>query len=452
MEKTETIAALATPPGKSALAIIRLSGSEAFEIVSRCIREKKVFEQAPARHAGLYNFVDVKKEIHLDLTTAIKYTAPRSFTGENMVEIICHGGPRVVEEVAEALFSAGAKPAGRGDFSRRAYENGKIDLLRAEAIRGIIESTGDMDLACARKLYSKGLEKFNEWRMILLDLSKKVEADIEFEEDVDETEEKNIGKISELLKVLEKEIKKREKIKSVENFIPVIIAGPVNAGKSSLFNILLGQNRNIVHRDPGTTRDLISERMWICGYQISLIDSAGIRDTNHEIEKEGIKRSRAEMEKAGIILWVTEADKPFSDEEIDEIKKIDRKKLICVINKIDLSPGKQKKEILERMKIKTATISILKNNNIDAIIEKTGALIKEIQNSIEIPDLFLNQRHEEIGKTLYYEMCCARDSWKKKEIAAYHLNIGIRLLDEIFGKTDNEEVLNRIFSSFCIGK
>lgn len=452
MKKSETISALATPPGKSALAIIRLSGPEAFEIVSRSLMEKNLFKQAPARYVGLYTVVNVKNKDPVDLITAIKYAAPRSFTGENMVEIICHGGPRVVEEIAVALFSAGAKPAGRGAFSQRAYENGKIDLMRAEAIRGIIESTGDIDLACARKLYSKGLKNFSEWRTKLLELCKKVEADIEFEENVDEIEEKSIGKIEEFLKVIEKEIKKREKIKSVENFIPVIIAGPVNAGKSSLFNLLLGQNRNIVHSDPGTTRDLISERMWICGYQISLIDSAGIRDTNHEIEKEGIKRSRAEMEKAGIILWITDATEPLSDEEIKEIETVDRNKIICVINKTDLSHGNRKKEILENLKIETLAISIKENKNIGLLIEKTGLLIKAIHNSIEIPDLFLNQRHEEIGKILYNEMCCAKDSWKSPEIAAYHLRNGIQLLDEIFGKTDNEEVLNRIFSSFCIGK
>jgi tRNA modification GTPase len=452
MKQSETIAALATPPGKSALAIIRLSGLEAFEIGYSCIKEKVSFKQAPARYVGLYTVVNEKTGNSVDQITAIKYIAPRSFTGENMVEIICHGGPRVVDEIAGVLFSAGARPAGRGEFSQRAFENGKIDLLKAEAIKGIIESTGDIDLSCARKLYQNGLEKLKEWRKELLELSKKVEAIIEFEEDINETEEKSIGQITEFINVLEKEIRKRKKAKSVENCIPIVIAGPANAGKSSLFNILIGQNRNIVHNEPGTTRDIIRERMWMCGYQILLIDSAGIRDTNHEIEKEGIKRSRIAMENASIILWVTEANKPFSNEEIHEISSMKEKKQICVINKTDLFPGHRKKEVLDGMKIESVAISIHENKNIDTLIEKTGSHLKDIHNSIEIPDLFLNQRHEEIGKTLLNEMRYARESWKKAEIAAHHLNNGIKLVDEIFGKTDNEEILNKIFNSFCIGK
>jgi len=454
MKQSKTIAAIATPNGKSALAIVRLSGPEAFEIVCRCVREKKKFESAPDRCIFLCTIINSKTRTPLDEATVIKYTEPRSFTGENMVEIICHGGPRIVEEIAAALFAAGATPAGRGAFSQRAHANGKIDLLKAEAIRGMIESMGDIDLACSRKLYNHEKDVFKKWRKVLIELCAKVEADIEFDEeqDIAEKKEKRMEETEEIITVLEKEIKKREKIINVENFVKIVIAGPTNAGKSSLFNSLLGKERSIVHAEHGTTRDIVSEKVWICGYQAMLIDSAGIRETKQEIEKEGILRSRAAMENAGIILWVTEAEQTFSKEEIDEINSMGGKELICVINKTDLFPGKSKKEVLGNLKIEAVEISIKEKKNIDKVIDNIGARLKNIYDTIEVPDIFLNQRQEETGRALNKELCRARNEWKRPEIAAHHLKNGINLLDELFGKTDNEEILNKIFSSFCIGK
>lgn len=453
MNQSKTIVAIATPNGKSALAIIRLSGPEAFEIVRRCVIEKEKFESVPANNVRLYTIIDQQTKTSLDEATVIKYSAPRSFTGENMVELICHGGPRIVEEIAAALLAAGAHPAGRGAFSQRAHANGKIDLLRAEAIRGMIESTGDIDLACARKLYNQGLGKFKAWQTNLIAICADVEAFIEFdEEEIDETKEKSVKKVEEIITILEKEIKKRQKIRNVENFVQVTIAGLTNAGKSSLFNLLLDQNRSIVHSDPGTTRDIIRERVWICGYQVLLIDSAGIRETEQAIEKEGIKRSRSAMDNAGIILWVTDASKALSREEIDEIKTLDGKELIGVINKTDLFSTEKKKEFFKEIKIDAVEISIKEEKNIQVLIDEIGKKLEEIYTGVEIPDFLLNTRQEEIGKNLLIELSKAREAWNRREIAAYHLKNGVVLLEELLGKTDNEEILNKIFSSFCIGK
>jgi tRNA modification GTPase len=318
----------------------------------------------------------------------------------------------------------------------------------------MIESSGDFDLACARKLYSHDRTFINKIREKLIEISADVEAAIEFDEEgeVYKTRNSSFEKTEEIIATLEKEIRTREKIKSVENFFTVVIAGPTNAGKSSLFNLLLGKGRSIVHSEAGTTRDLISETVWLCGYQISLIDSAGIRATNHEIEKEGIIRSREAMENASLVLWVTDANRALSNEELDEIQTQDKEKVICVINKTDLSPGNEKKCALEKLKIESISVSIKEKTKTEAIINKIGEKLESIHKNIEIPDIFLNKRQEEIGKELYKELCCARDEWKRQEIAAHHLKNGIKLLDEIFGKTENEEILNKIFSSFCIGK
>ena len=454
MNRIKTIAAIATPNGKSALAIIRISGPEAFEIVSECLINKEKFKTAAANIVSLYTIIDPQTKISLDEVTLIKYSAPRSFTGENMVEIICHGGPRIVEEISEALLASGASPAGRGEFSKRAYANGKIDLLRAEAIRGIIESTGDMDLACARKLYKKEKCDLDEWRNKLIGVYAQIEADIEFNEveEIVEKSDKNKETIKELICVLEKEIKKRKKINNVENFIQIVIAGPTNAGKSSLFNLLLEKERSIVHHEPGTTRDIIRERILIGGYQAMLIDSAGIRDTKHEIEQEGIRKSKEALESAGIIIWVTGANESFSNEEIDELRSLGGKELICAINKTDLLERKMKKEILKEFNIDAVEISIKERKNVEKVITKIEEKIKQIYHQIEVPDFLLNKRQEEIGSRVKGQLENAINSWDSIEIAAYHLKKGIDLFEEIYGKIDSEEILNAIFSKFCIGK
>jgi tRNA modification GTPase len=454
MNQSKTIIAIATPIGKSALAIIRISGLEAFEIVSRCLINKEKFINAAANYVSLYTIIDPKTNNPLDEVTAIKYSEPKSFTGENLVEIICHGGPRIVEEISEALLTSGASPAGRGEFSKRAYTNGKIDLLKAEAIRGIIESTGDMNLACARKLYKNEKNDADEWRKKLIEICAQIEADIEFNEveEIVRKKDKNKEIINELICLLEKEIKKREKINNVENCIQIVIAGPTNAGKSSLFNLLLEKERSIVHDEPGTTRDILRERVMICGYQAMLIDSAGIRETKNEIEQEGIRRSKAALKSAGIIIWVTGANESFSNEEIDEIRSLDGKELICVINKTDLIEGKRKKETLKEIKINALEVSIKERKNIEKIIDKIEEYIKRIYGQIEIPDILLNKRQEEIGISLKEQLVCALNSWDSVEIAAHHLKKGIDLFEELYGKIDNEEILNTIFNSFCIGK
>jgi tRNA modification GTPase len=455
MPRSETIAAVATARGKSALAIIRISGSDAFKIFSRIVLNTKTFISAPARYIGLYTIVDSKTKEIIDEVTAVKYLAPKSFTGENMVEIICHGGTCIVDEITESIISAGARPAGRGAFTRRALENKKIDLIKAEAIRGMIESSSNFDLACARKLYNQPPVFLKEWRETLINILAEVEAIIEYEEEdenIAKIKEKSLEKLDKIIKKLEKEIKKREKIRNVENYLKVVIAGPANAGKSSLFNLLLGQNRSIVHDDPGTTRDLISENVWICGYHLQLIDSAGIRSTIHEIEKQGIERSREAYKKAGLIIWVTDASEPFSKEEIDEINSLKGKEIICVINKTDICSGKRKFDIAKKMDIEAVEISVKENRKIELVTGKIVSAIKRVSEEIEIPDMFLNERYEEKGKEVYKETCFARKEWGRPEIAAYHLRNGINRLEEIFGKKDDEEILDKIFSKFCIGK
>ena len=455
MAATETIAAVATPKGKSALAVLRISGTDAFEISVRCIKEKCLFKKTPSRLIRLYLFKDPASERLIDQITAIKYPSPQSFTGEDMVEIICHGGPLIVQEILEALLYAGARSASRGEFTRRALLNGKIDILKAEAIQGIIESDSEINLLCAKKLYGGGKHPLEQWRKELIEQLARIENEIEFEEDIStiDTGIEGKTKIENFINQIKYDIEKRKKNRLIaEKGKKVVIAGPVNAGKSTLFNMLVGYNRVIVHSEPGTTRDIISEKIRMHGHDIQLFDTAGIRETAHGIEREGIERSREAIEGAGIIIWVTDAAEPLGEEELQELIANKDKNLLCVMNKIDKNNGEEKLTKLEKTSIKPIAVSLKNKINIEKLFFSIGEKIEEINKQIEIPDLLLNERHEAIGKLLEKELLKAKEEWGRPEIAAHHIKRGLTHLEELFGHTNTEEIMNMIFEKFCIGK
>jgi tRNA modification GTPase len=453
MAAQETIAAIATHQGKSALAIVRISGTKAFEVFARCIQEKDHFYKTPARFIKLYLFSDTKSKKLIDQITAIKYTAPHSFTGENMVEVFCHGGPVIVREIMGVLLGAGAKVASRGEFTKRALENGKISLMKAEAIRGLIESTSEPDLFCAQKLYGEQTHPLEQWRKEIIEVLAQLEAKIEFEEEnFYISREEGKKKIEGFIDRLHQDIKKRERIHLLKRGISAVIAGPVNAGKSTLFNLLVGYNRVIVHREPGTTRDNISEQIQIDGQDVQLVDTAGIRDATHEIEREGIIRSRKALKGASIVIWVTDAETRLGEEELMEMKSNKDQKLICILNKIDINNGREKILALNKASIKSIPVSLKKNINIEKIFSSIEKKIQEIGEKAEMPELLFNERHEAIGKLLESQLRKAMAEWGRPEIAAYHIKKGLIHLEELFGHINAEEIMNTVFEKFCIGK
>jgi tRNA modification GTPase len=453
MSETDTIAAIATPNGKSALAIIRVSGQQAIDICASCIKETKLFLASDARRISLFTAIHPTSGIALDEITAIKYLRPQSFTGENMVEFICHGGPLIIRRIIEALLVAGARSAKRGEFTRRALLNGKIDMMRAEAIGGLIESISTIELSCAQKLFYGSSKKILRWKEMLVEMLAIVEAAIEFGEEEDIIEKKRSTKnIDSFLYEIKGDLKKREKIREIEERVKITIAGPTNAGKSTLFNLLLGHNRAIVHEEPGTTRDLVSEMVWIKNHEVSLIDSAGFRETENPIEREGIGRSKGAIREAAIVIWVTAANEEMKEWELKELRDLQEKRLICIINKIDIEDGKRKGKLLNEIEIYPICVSLKNGTNRDEIIEAIVQSNEEINENSELPDIFLNMRHEEIGNALYTELVAAKEFWDRPEIASHHIKNGIMKLDEFIGRSDNEEVLNKIFENFCIGK
>ena len=458
MGDNSTIIAIATPAGIGALAVIRISGFNSYKIVSKSIFDKKKFETTPARKITLHRIINSDTDETIDEVTIVKYPAPNSFTGEEMVEIICHGGPYIVKSLVEELIKNGGRGAQKGEFTKRAFLNGKIDLMKAEAIKGMIECTNEIESKSAIKaLNGEYVEILKMWKSELTAILAEIEADIEFGEEHDvEIRKDSTSGIKRIEKRIEEEIRKREIFKWYENGIKIVIAGPSNAGKSTLFNLLIGYDRAITNEEPGTTRDWISENIIIDKSEVLIVDSAGIRETENQVEIAGIKKSRQEIEKANIVIWVTPANEDLSPEENMWLERLDGESTIFVLNKMDL-PGniakintfKNSNKYYEQVCLRTTGAAQIETEKIKRSIKR---IIQKIKNQIELPDVINNKRQEDVAREILYQIKKAQNEWGSQEIAAYHINIALEQMEEFTGKRDREDVLNRIFETFCIGK
>ena len=447
---TETITAIATPNGIGALAVIRLSGSDSHIIFQRCIKEKEKFEIVKFKEISIFTITDENNIV--DEITAIKYLSPKSYTGENMVEIICHGGKVTVDEIVRKLIQQGARIAQRGEFTRRAFDNGKIDVLKAEAIRGIIESTSLIENRNAlNAYYGQSSKKIDCLKKTLIDVLSDIESEIEFQEEDDVKENKsNSFQLSLIKDDLEREIKKRENIKEIGRGIKILIAGPPNAGKSTLYNKILGYNRSIVNEEAGTTRDLITEKLDINSKTVTIMDSAGIRSTDNSIEREGIKKSEEELKDASVILWITSANEEISEDEVGKIGTLIHKKTIFIINKDD-TKSLIKENYFLKEKISFIKISLI-SDDVARIEKEIVRHVTDINNNIEINEFVINERHELIVREVYKKIIYSIEHWNKKEIAALYLNEALKEIENLSGKIGSQEVLHNIFDKFCIGK
>lgn len=446
----ETITAIATPKGIGALAIIRISGDESHDIFLKTVKEKKRFVKLKEKEISIFTIVNDEEII--DQITAIKYKSPKSYTGEDMVEIICHGGIVTVNEVIKILIQSGARIAHRGEFTKRAFNNGKIDLLKVEGIKGIIESTSLIENRNALNVYfGKALKKTEIIQERIIHVLSDVESEIEFNENDDVVEKESVkGEILKIKLILEDEITKRSKIKELEDGIKILIAGPPNAGKSTLYNKILGFNRSIINETPGTTRDLITEKIEISKKTLTLIDSAGIRITGDLIEKEGINKAIDEIEESTIIIWITSADEKITKEEIDVIRNIKNRRTIYVINKTD------KESSIKEDEYKKEGLAFLKTSLINeepSNVEKQIEIhLEEINSEINLNECVINDRQEEIIKNLYNIIKSAIERWNEKEIVSIYLNEALKEIEQYTGKISNQEIMNTIFEKFCIGK
>ena len=442
-----TIYALSTGPGVSGVAIIRISGPQASNII-KSLTSKKI---PSPRVATLRKISNINTSELIDEGIIIWFPGPHSYTGEDMAEIHIHGGKSVILAVQKEISKIqNCRLAEPGEFTKLAFQNGKINLLKAESIADLISAETEIQRLQALKIMEgKSSEKFNELREKLLKLLSFVEAKIDFpDEDLPEDNIKTLKKDSnDVLHKIKKILDDQKVGEIIREGFKIAIIGPTNAGKSSLLNNLSNREVAIVSEIAGTTRDVVETHLNLDGYPVIISDTAGIRDSKDEIEKKGIKLSLKKAENADLKLVVVDAKNvDFSDFLTDIIKK----NAILVVNKSDLLEEELDPKILE---IDHVLISLKKNLNIDKLISKIKNKLKNKFISNE-DILITRERHRQhlIQCVEYLEDFLDKSETKDFDKAAEDLRLATRHLGMIVGKVDVEEILGSIFNDFCIGK
>jgi len=451
---TNTITALSSGRGKSAIAVIRISGKGAFSIVGKCLEPLKAFQKSAPNNIRLYRFVSPSSQRTIDQITAVKYKAPQTYTGEDLVELFCHGSEIIIEKILSELLKNGAVIAEKGEFTRRAYLNGKLDLVKAEAILGLIDCRAEKEHEAAIDIYLGSYkQKLKQWKNAIKEILRDIEAGIEFpeEDDVRNNKKEQINKIIKIRKEIELEVKKKEKSEVIEKGINVPIVGITNAGKSSLFNLLLESDRSIVSWEEGTTRDMVGEDILLAGERIRLLDTAGLRNTENPVEKLGIKKTWDYIHNSVFFIWVTPADATMSEHEKALIKEKEKK--ICVISKTDLVNGKTKIEFCRANGIPYIGACLTNKQEREKIIGFIGKQIAKTFGSFSFSDIVCSQRQRHLALRMVKRLRpVGAFSSMGEEILSLSLRNVLDDIKEFVGETTNEEILNSIFSEFCIGK
>lgn len=447
---SSTIIALATPQGVGAIGVIRLSGSNAIVITQSVWRGKDLTVQ-PSHTIHYGHIVDGDKE--LDEVMVSLFRAPKSFTTEDVIEISCHGSPFILEQILQLLINKGARMAEPGEFTLRAFLNGRIDLSQAEAVADLIASNSAASHDIAIKQIRGGFaNQIKDLRTQLVNFASLIELELDFsEEDVEFVQRDELVKIIEKIKAVLKPLIESFKLGNViKNGVNVVIAGRPNAGKSTLLNTLLNEERAIVSHIAGTTRDTIEEVLNIDGVLFRFIDTAGLRATDDSIEAMGVQKSMEKIDQADLVVYLYDVNTTSEDELKNEIEKlnIEPEKLLVVGNKADLPKTTEQSkgaELLISAKDKVG-MTELKQAFIDKVLDKTLAS----QNTI-----VANIRHYEALKHAYRsldEVLSGIENHITTDLIAFELRQALEYLGEISGEVTNEEILGNIFSKFCIGK
>lgn len=458
----DTICALATANGVGALGIIRVSGNDALSVVQKSFPAKKLEKQkSHTIHYGY--FVDGEEAI--DEVMLSIFLAPKSFTTENSVEIAFHGSPHIGKRILETLIKNGARMAKAGEFTLRAFINGRIDLSQAEAIADVIASENEASRKVAINQLKGGItNEISFLRTDLLNFVSLIELELDFaEEDVEFADRSAlVGLLNKIELKLNSLIESFQYGNAIKNGTAVAIIGKPNAGKSTLLNALLKEERAIVSNIAGTTRDTIEEILHIKGHAFRLIDTAGLRETMDEIEAIGVKKAKEKVENANILVYLADAGTEDFSEDIDMIQSLlrdDLKLIICATKIDEVSPSSyEKAEDIFRKEISHdfdfIKISAVENQNIQDLKNELSSYVEQLKAS-ENNVVITNQRHfEALQKSLdaVHKVKEAISFQISTELLAYELRNALEYLGEISGEVTNDEVLGNIFSKFCIGK
>ena len=448
----KTIVAISTPAGNGGIGIVRMSGDNSLEILKKIFKPVKNGEFEP-NVMRLGEIIDSEGNV-VDQVLVSYFKAPRSYTGEDICEVNCHGGYIASKKVLELLLENGATPAAGGEFTKRAFLNGKMDLTQAEAVADLINSKTEKEgKASAAQLEGKLGRNIREIKEGIVDLLADIEADIDYPEYEDIEDVKNeriIATLEDKIEKLEKLEKSFESGKILKNGILTAIIGKPNVGKSSLMNVLLKEDRAIVTEIAGTTRDTIEEYVSLKGISLRLVDTAGIRDTEDIVENIGVEKSKKALNDAELVLFLVDGSKELSNEDKTLYENIKNKNHIVIKNKIDLD----EKEL------------DIDDENIVRISDKTGDGITELEEKIE--ELFnlknleseneliiTNIRHKDLINKAKTGLMKANNTVKDGlpvDMISINIQEAIKDLCEILGESISDDVLNRIFEKFCVGK
>ena len=440
-QEFDTITAIATPIGTGGVGVIRISGDNSFDIINK-IFSKKTLEAGKIAHGWI-----IDGNVKIDEVVVLPFKKPNSYTGEDVVEIQCHGGINVVRNILDLVLKSGARMAERGEFTKRAFLNGKMDLSQAEAVADLIHSkTRQFAKQSAKNLAGVLAEKIAEIRKDIFEVLSRIVAGIDFPEDVKEPEynylidefQKSIAKIDKILSCAQASDIMRQGVK-------IAIAGKPNVGKSSLFNTLLNVERAIVTDIAGTTRDVLKENLdW--DVAITLIDTAGIRDNDEveKVEKIGIEYSKQSVDEADLVLFLYNAQTGMNDDDISILELLKDKRHIIIANKCDL--------ITER-KPDTFYLSTVTKEGMDELKNRIKQIVCDF--SLDDTEFITNKRQQdclEKAKESLTTALKAAEYGELQDLISIDVKQALLYLDELTGEVITDDILNNIFDHFCIGK
>lgn len=455
----ETIAAISTATGNGGIGIIRMSGEKCFEVLEKIFKPVHKSQNKINGYTIKYGHIIDKNNKVIDEVLVSYFNAPKSYTMENMCEINSHGGYIVERKILEICLKNGAKLAEPGEFTKRAFLNGRIDLIQAESVIDLINSKSDKEAKASIGQLEGNLSKnINLIKSNLLDLMADVEASIDYPEyDIEEvTNNKILNTIKDIKIKLEKLSNTFKNGKVLREGIKTAIIGKPNAGKSSLLNTILNEERAIVSEQKGTTRDTIEEFVTIEGITLKLIDTAGIRETNDEIEKIGVKKSKKLIDDAELVIAIFDGTKELEDDDYLILDLIKDKEAIILLNKVDIKRNNlEKNEKIKELNKKVLKISAKTGENIEGLYKSISEMYQ--LNNIEIDDgeIITNIRHkQQIDEAIksINEVENTVNNHMPIDIIEIYLKQVLSDLGKITGDDISEDIINEIFSKFCLGK
>ena len=451
----DTIAAIATPLGEGGLAVIRLSGPEALAIAGKSfvpVGKSSLKPTAAPTHTIHYGHIERQGRVIDEVLVAVM-RAPRTFTREDVVEITCHGGLLPAKLILDAVLADGARLADPGEFTRRAFLNGRIDLAQAEAVADLIHARTELALSAANEQLAGRLsQRINLLRDDLIKTLAHVEAHIDFpDEDISpDTRAQLLQRLERGVAFMTELLKTANEGQILRRGIRTAIIGRPNAGKSSLLNLLLGHDRAIVSPLPGTTRDTIEETANIRGLPVVFIDTAGLREAGDAIEAEGIRRSRESLARAELVLHLLDGSEPITSEDEKLLTEFTVGKRLLICNKADLP-----RRLQLPAGVSVVEVSCVTGRGLEELKDAIRNCIWSGEIKAEMLQVMINSRHQEAlsrARNATERAIDALENDLTLELAAMDLRIAVNAVGEIVGKTSTEDLLDSIFSQFCIGK